>query len=292
VKKPIPKLPPAEEWDFRKVDPILLRDAAEYEYTRQSKKIRALLVRWLDSPLQGKRVREHIRDAGIKRQTKTPNGKMLGSLDPHFPKGIGSQIFEIGHKLTPQCYYLYEGIAQSRPDFPNPWTSWIVKGAWNENFKRVRLHPMEQEFKYILERADKWPMGWKSFVEMKSRISTDHYRLDIDFFADGRLSTIDEIVADFEEWLRAEVKRTKPKLRIGRRAQVEQAAYPLKCLAALRLRLAGFTQKAAADALANFENENWIVPYFKNAASWTKAIQFAERKLAEMESAFVPVTPD
>jgi hypothetical protein len=296
MKKPNPTLPPAEEWDFRQVDPILLTNAAEYEYTRQSDKIRVLLVRWLDTPLQGKRVRQHILDACIKCQTETASGKLFGSIDPYFPKGIQTQIFEIGKKLMqkrtpdhhvyyePDPFLYYEMFLQHRPDFPNPWTRMKIKGAYNENFKRVRLRPMEQEFEFILKRAEEWPKGWKDYLEMRRRISSDRYQLDIDFFADGQLSTIDEIVVDFEKWLRAEVKRTNKKMRIGRNAQVEQAAYPLKCLAALRLRRAGFTQKAAANALQPFENSSWIVPYFKNAPSWTRAIQFAEKKLAAFES--------
>jgi hypothetical protein len=162
-----------------------------------------------------------------------------------------------------------------------------VKGGWNDNFKRVHLHPMDQEFKFILECAAKWPKGWKDYLEMRRRISSDKYRLDIDFFADGRLSTIEEIVADFEKWLRAEVKRTKPKMRIGRAAKVEQAAYPLKCLAALRLRRAGFTYEAAAEALQKIavtKEDAWFIPCFENAKSWTQAIQFAEKKLAEIYS--------
>lgn len=284
MKKVNPTLPPAAEWDFRQVDPILLADATEYEYARQSEKIRVPLVRWLDTPLKGKTVRQHILDACIKRQKETTDGKLIGGLSTHFPKGIETKIFQIGETLTPQRSYFYEAILKCRPDFPNPWTSWKVKGAWNKNFKRVHLRPMEQEFKWILKHAAEHPKGWKDYLEMRQRISADKYRLDIDFFADGRLSTIDEIVANFEKWLRDEVKRTNQKMRMGRNAQVEQAAYPLKCLAALRLRRAGFSQKAAADALRDFESSSWIIPYFNHSPSWTRAIQFAEKKLAGMES--------
>ncbi|HEY5233669.1 MAG TPA: hypothetical protein VIK35_09065 [Verrucomicrobiae bacterium] len=287
MKKTNPKLPPAAEWDFRQADRILLSEAAEYEYARQSDKIRVPLVRWLETPLKGKKVRQHILDACIKRQKETPNGKLLGELDSYFPKGIAAQIIKIGEKLTLQAYLYFISILQHRPDFPNPWTSMKVKGEWNEKFKRVHLKPMDQEFTFILERAAEWPKGWKDYLEMRRRISSGKYRLDIDFFADGRLSMIDEIVTDFEKWLRAEVKRTKPKMRIGRAAKVEQAAYPLKCLAALRLRLAGFTYEAAAELLGKFaitKEDAWFIPCFENAKSWTQAIQFAENKLAKIYS--------
>jgi hypothetical protein len=120
MKKTNPELPPASEWDFRQADRILLSNAAEYEYARQSDKIRVPLVRWLDTPLKGKRVRQHILDACIKRQSATPGGKLLGELLPYFPKGVAGQILEIGQKLTLQYYYLHEAILQHRPDFPNP----------------------------------------------------------------------------------------------------------------------------------------------------------------------------
>lgn len=284
MKKSNLTLPAAEEWDFHQVDPILLSNAAQYEYARTSDKIRVPLVRWLDTRLKGKKIRQHILDACIKQQTETASGKLLGGL--HFPKGIETQIIEIGEKLTPNGYCWYEAILKIRPDFPQPWTRMKSKGEYNENFKRVHLHPMEQEFKYILDDAGRWPRGWKDYLEMRRRISSDKYRLGIDFFADGRLSTIDEIVADFEKWLRAEVKRANKKMRTGRNAQVEQPAYPLKCLAALRLRRAGFTYAAAANALQPFESSSWIVPYFKDKSSWTKAIQFAEKKLAGFETGF------
>jgi hypothetical protein len=291
MKKKNPALPPATEWDFRQVDRILLRDAAEYEYARTCDNIRVPLVRWLDTRLKGKLIRQHIIDAGIKRQAEAQKAgaKILGPLpDCHFPSGVLDQIFEAGQRITPQCFYLYEAIAQYRPDFPNPWTSSKVKGAWNENFKRVHLRPMDQELRFFFKRAEEWPKGGKDYLEKISRSFLDNkYRLDIDFFADGRLSTFDEIVADFGKWLRAEIKRKKIKMRIGRAAKVEQAAYPLKCLAAFRLRHAGFTYEAATDALqaiALTKEDAWFIPCFENAKSWTQAIQFAENRLAEINS--------
>jgi len=289
MKKTNPKLPPIAEWDFRQADRILLDDAARYEYARDCENIRVPLVRWLDTPLDGKRIREHIRDAGIKRhaEAQKTGAKTLDILDPYFPSGIGGRIFEIGQKLTPQCFYLWEAIVQHRPDFPNPWTSWKVKGAWNENFKRVHLRPMNEVFKFTLEQAERWPQGWKDYLKIKQRIHANEYRLDINFFANGRLSTIDEIVSDFEKWLRVEVKRTGLKMRTGRLAKVEHAAYPLKCLAAIRLRRAGFTYDAAACALQEIaltKEDAWFIPIFENAPSWTKAIKFAEKTLADFES--------
>jgi hypothetical protein len=285
-----PKLPAATEWDFRPVDRILLAEAAEYEYTRQSDKIRALLVRWLETPINGKGVRQHILDAAIKRQVdaQAAGSTSPGLLDSCFPSGILDEIIKVGQELTPQCFYFYESILQHRPDFPNPWTSCKVKGAWNEKFKRVHLRPMDQELKFFFKRAEEWPGGRKDYLEkISGSYLTDKYRMDIDFFADGRLSTVKEIVADFEKWLRSEVKRTGQKMRVGRVAKVEHAAYPLKCLAAFRLRRAGFTYDAAASALqriATTKEDAWFIPLFENAPSWTKAIQFAEKKLAEINS--------
>jgi len=285
-----PTLPPSAEWDFRQVDPISLTDAAEHEFARECEKIRVPLVRWLETPLKGKPVRQHIIDALIKRQTQAQKTgeKLPDILDAYFPKGIQQRIFEIGQRLTPQCCCLYESIVQHRPDFPNPWTSQKVKGEWNENFKRVHLRPMDEVFKFTLERAQQWPKGWKDYLETSSRcFSTNEYRLGIDFFANGRLSTVDEIVTDFEKWLRAEVKRTGQKMRTGQNAQIKQAAYPLKCLAALRLRRAGFTYDAAADALQKIavtKEDAWFIPMFENAPSWTKAIHFAEKIIADFEA--------
>ncbi|MDD5141515.1 MAG: hypothetical protein PHY43_14800 [Verrucomicrobiales bacterium] len=161
-----------------------------------------------------------------------------------------------------------------------------IRGERDAEFSRVRCYPLEHTFNRLAQRdGEKIPL--KKILEIEGRIAKQwgDYKLQIDWFADGELSNIKDVVRDFDKWLRAEVKQTKPKMRRGRNAQAEQAAYPLKCLAALRLRRAGFTYDAAANALQHLEGSfSWIVPYFKNAPSWTKAIQFAEKTLAEFEA--------
>ena len=278
-EKPI--LPPACKWDFRQVDPNLFREAAVYEYARSSEKIRAPLVRWLDTVLKRKKIRQHILDAI--RAAEKHNG------DPadFYPAGLWKEIYLSAPELGISGLEIGSIIMQARPDFPSPWITDGVKirGERDTEFSRVRCYPLEHTFNCLAQR-DGGKIGLKKILEIESRIAKQwgDYKLQIDWFADGELSNIQDVVRDFEKWLRGEVKRTKPKMRAGRNAQAEQAAYPLKCLAALRLRRAGFTYDAAANALQSLDNANWIIPYFKNPPSWTKAIQFAKKTLAEFEA--------
>lgn len=278
-----PILPPAGEWDFRQVDPNLLSEAAVYEYARSSsEKIRAPLVRWLDTLLKGQKIRQHILNA-IRAAKKND-----GDPADFYPDGLWSKIYEAAPTGGGfQNLEIVSIIMEARPDFPSPWiTNGVkVRGERNTEFSRVRCYPLEHTFNCLAQR-DGGKIGLKQILEIESRIAKKwgDYKLQVDWFADGEGSTIQEVVRDFEKWLRAEVKKKKLKTRTGRNAQAEQAAYPLKCLAALRLRRAGFTYDAAANALQSLENANWIIPYFKNAPSWTKAIQFAKKTLAEFEA--------
>lgn len=285
-----PKLPLMIEWDFRKADPLLLREAAAYEYARTSEKMRKTIVQWLETKSHGKTIRESIFDAGIRSQQISRQTRLD---DFAFPPGA----YSVGKQLLPEgAVYFYAAMLKHRPDFPDPWTKVTFTGKLNDRFSRLKLRPMGGEFGAIkcdVKRAKEWPKGWEDYFEFRSKESPNTYKLEIGFAADGRLSTVDEIVSDFEKWLRAEVKRTKPKMRAGRNSQLEQTAYPLKCLAAYRISRAGFTFDEAQAALSRArtvykfsDNDLCFIPIFNQAASWTKAVRYAENTLASIESVF------
>ncbi len=274
-----PTLPPPEEWDFRPTDPLLLSEAIVYEYSRTCDRTRTQICAWLDTKLKRKKIREHIRDAIL--ATEKNDG------DPHdfYPAGIWKEVYLSGLKATDSP--ILHVIMEARPDFPRPWTRANLRGERNTKFSRVSCYPLEWTFQRILADADEAD-GLKRALEIESRVAAGRaYELNIDFYADGALSTIQEIVADFEKWLRVEVKRSNLKTRTAKDAQVQQKAYPLKCLAALRLRRAGFTYEAAANALqrlAATKEDAWFLPMFENAPSWTKAVLFAEKTLAKFDA--------
>jgi len=276
-----PSLPPACEWDFHRIDPQLLRTVAVYEYARTSEKVRTPLVRWLDTILNGQKVRQHIFNAILAAN------KCGRDVAECHPKGLWQQIYMSAPDQGVWALEVHSIIMETRPDFPVPWIADGVKISVERDleFSRVRCTPLEYTFRRLAER-DGGKIGLKRLLELEGQVAKrwGDYKLEIDWYAENELSTIAEIVGDFEKWLRAEVADKKPKMRTGRNAQAEQTAYPLKCLAALRLRQAGFTYEAAANALQRMQSSSWIIPFFKNAPSWTKAIQFAKKSLADIDA--------
>ena len=145
-------------------------------------------------------------------------------------------------------------ILKMKPDFPKPWPSFSVKYRRDPDFSRVR------------EKTLFSPM-----------VGGTRHIFDI-YWSD---SNIDEIVFDFEKWLRKEAKvhhEMKPR---GRPGQLQGA--PLKWLSAYRIQEAGFTFERAQDALKS-RTVNWSLPRYADKSGWSQAITHAKAYLADLEA--------
>ena len=240
-----PVFPPREEWDFSAIDDPALRHATTYEYARTSSLIRRRLCAYLDSKINGKRIRDHIFDA-IKAG-RWPDEEISEKVD----------------EMVGRNNSLYFTILTMKPDFPKPWLSSTIKIKYRRDpaFSRVK------ELQFI-------PGATTLNYPMRGR--TSHI---LDIYWKG--ANIDEIVSDFEKWLRKEAKvhhEMKPR---GRPGQLQGA--PLKWLSAYRIQEAGFTFERAQDALKS-RTVNWSLPRYADKSGWSQAITHAKAYLADLEA--------
>jgi len=145
-------------------------------------------------------------------------------------------------------------VSTMKPDFPKPWSSFSVKYRRDPAFSRVRektlFSPMVGGTRHIFD------IYWSE-------------------------ASIDEIVSDFEKWLRKEAKvhhEMKPR---GRPGQLQQE--PLKWLVAYRLQKAGFTFERAQEALRS-RTGCWSLPRYADKSGWSHAITHAKSYLADLEA--------
>ncbi len=241
-----PSLPPKEEWDFSAIDDPALRHATTYEYARTSSLIRSRLCAYLDSKINGKKIRDHIFDA--MKAGRWPDDEVSDKVDETVGGNLALSLI----------------ILTMKPDFPKPWLSTTIKIKYRRDpaFSRVR------ELQFI-------PGAMTLNYPMRGRTS---HILDI-YWGDAN---IDEIVSDFEKWLRKEAKVHHDTMKLRGKPGQRQGE-PLKWLAAYRLQKAGITFERAQQTLESRKSV-WSVPWYADKSGWSRAITKAKSYLAELET--------
>lgn len=258
MKRPAPTLPPQAEWDFRQIEDLALPDATLWEYARQSPKLRTAICRWYDTRADGSTLRTLIRRGWWRRPPTGEARSRRGALRT-------AAIVATGNLRLAELIAL-------RPDFPAPWTARPLKYRINpDSIVRVSC----QTFEKCLDSLAAAPTHVRDGV---LRARRGHYMVRIDWAA----GTVQEIIADLSRWVRREAANHPERQKTGKPSQAP--VDPLKWLAALRLKQAGFTFEAAQDAIADHNDGGRLMPYYIDESSWARAVKRAKTRLAEIES--------
>lgn len=252
TSKSAPELPPAEEWDFRQVEPLALHDATVWEYARSCDSIREAILEFLDFKVhESVSVRQLLNDH---RTMSSAEKKRLAGL------GIWRDIQVEGKRLR-LGFEVPMILTWVRTDFPQPWLFSPPKFKVNPDFKDSRFHcnPLSE----TIARLNVNPVLDEVFAGDGS------YHLTIGW--EG--STKGEILENFRRWLDSEAKLHTHMLRRGKPAQ-EQTHF-LKALAARRLRDAGFTYEQARVAIKGCNDGGRLIPYYARPDGWSDAIKRA-----------------
>jgi hypothetical protein len=214
-----PAIPSAAEIDFRNIEPALLREAAVWEYARTSPAVRAAAVRWLDSEIQGKTVREHLL-AELRKPCPGARSLLFRILDRDERLALGMVDLSMLHLGKHRRLSM---LLWDRADFPAPWTNAQRSPAPAEKSGSVDIEPTP----HILNR-------WDHIGELKD-VYRNHFSLNIQW----RGATQKQIVGEFARWLAKEAKQHPEMKPRGKGGQIQTE--PLKWLAAYRLSAAGLT---------------------------------------------------
>jgi hypothetical protein len=275
-------------WDFRTIPDWLLRDAIKDEYLRSWPEFRAAALKWLQTEIDGRPIRDHLMDAASKNQW--------------FPKIIWDAL--------PQEWNSAFLVLQEDCAYPVPLTWMLEKGIIQELKGRKPLEPTvievpgypgkslkldtEQIHKELSCRrlVDIHPLN-KHRVEFVSKMLSfpdveDSYGYHLLISFDGKRN--EELVKAFAFWLKEEAKK-KRMLKVHGRASAPHW-HRLKQLAAKRLSDAGLNYKAAWKVIEDREkavptprNDN-VFPKYNSAGAWHDAVNAANLFVETMKKNF------
>jgi hypothetical protein len=265
VKKPAPKLPPAYEWDFRQTDDLLLETVTLYEYARSNDGVREDTRRWLASEVEGKTLGSQLLAA-----LRSGDGKRHRKLvSAHMSEGL---------KAT-RDWELFNLITDHRPDFPAPFFAYgksPITINVNSKFSRVRIRPLVPTMILAKQACDEPGADGGTNLDFSQHLQICHYDSHV-LNINWQGFTIQEILNDFEKWLRREAGKHAERKGKGKAGQ--RPTEPLKWLSAYRLGVAGFSfVKAQEEIELRVKNafvKNPFLPIFSREASWSHAVNSA-----------------
>ncbi len=293
-------IPPAADFDFRGVDPALVYEAAVWEYSRTLPAVRAAGVRFLDSEIQGKTVRQHLQ-AEARKPYPGPRSlfhRILDRDEQLARRMVDFSMFYLGK------YEHLRMLLWDRADFPAPWTNAQRSPTPAAEDSTVDVEPM---LPAIARFEGLMPQG-------KPLLLTRYHKpfLDARFClrVNWRGATRAGIAADFYRWLDKEAGKHPEMKSSGKAGQVQTE--PLKWLGAYRLKAAGLSYSQACAILdlyrypgnracqneavklgidpvevplplkAQVQSED-AFPDFTGDASFSKAVGKARKELSRLE---------
>lgn len=246
-RRPAPPLPAKEEWDFRQVPVEAVADCVLWEYSRQSDVVRPAIKEWMESKVSGETVVQHLCDGAVTRSC------FIGGATP-----AHREVYEEGLRVTKDFRLLQ--LIEYRKDFPAPWLRKPPKYAVDHNGNLVRPRRV-------------------TVIEGRRKLMNGDLVLQVDWTE----ATAEEIISEFRCWVRTEAKKHADEMR--QRGKPGQLPFdPLKWLAALRLKNAGFTYEAAYTALEGCSDGGNVIPIYSEPGGWSRAIRNANCRLRTMET--------
>lgn len=276
-------VPPSIEWDFRSIPEESLENATLYEYARSCPPVRKAFCNWLDSIADNKPVRKHWEETI--------------ALEPDQKRKVSPEARDIIWRgLTiMRTSKLFETISEHRPDFPEPWGS--VKAPRLKTSK-ILIRPIEHEYKKLIflgkttgdfEKQLQFQLNCclqdkASQIDAPNWHQTTSRNIDPQFTLniDWRNASIEDILSEFEIWLRREARFHAERKPAGKPHESE----PLKWLSAFRLKESGLTYKDAQNQLRSartkYSQFSVELPTYSTHPKWSEAIRCASKKITEL----------
>lgn len=275
-------------WDFRTIPVSLLKDAIGHEYLRAWPEFRAAAIKWLQTKIDGRPIRDHIMDAASKNLRSFPENVWAA-----LPKEWYYEFHVLEHDCAypvPFTWLLEKGIYRELPRKPLEPTSIAVPGHPGKllkldtkklfkefsNRRLVDIHPMNKHRVKFVSKMLSFPEVGESYG----------YHLEVNF----DLHRNEDLVKAFAFWLTDEAKK-KRKLKVQGKASSPKW-HKLKQLAAKRLSDAGLNYKDAWGVIVKREKavptpaNDKVFPKYNSPGAWHDAIKDANSMVKNMKQNF------